>query len=95
MDLYIRRDVSPEEWLNDLEPHLSPTALQAYEGTDPSNGPQIKVTGRPKLLDGGSAYLAKVHIMTTDGTYLVLLSRQNGDSPWLVERFTPPENVGH
>lgn len=95
MRLYVRRDVSAEQWLTDLEPHLSPAARQAYEGTDPAHGAPIKITGRPKLLDGGSGYLAKVHIMTNEGTYLVLLSRENGDAPWRVERFTPPEDVGH
>lgn len=95
MKLFVRRDVSAEEWLTDLEPYLSPAALAAYEGTDPATGPKISLTGSVRLLGGGSAYLAKVHFPTTQGTYLVLLSRDGADGPWRVERFTPPERVGH
>lgn len=92
--LYVRQDVSAEKWWSDLEPLLTTNAAQAYEGTDPTWGSQVKVTGRGKVLDGGSAYLARVHFPTNHGTYLVLLSRASATDPWLVERFTPPEDRG-
>lgn len=94
MRLYVRRDLSARDWMARLEPYLSPAAAQAYQGTDPAAGEPIKITGRPRLLEGGSAYLAKVHLPTNQGTYLVLLSRESADASWRVERFTPPENVG-
>lgn len=94
MRLYVRRDVSADKWWRDLEKYLTPTAAQAYDGTDPTWGEPIKVTGKPKLLDGGSAYLARVHFPTTHGTYLVLLSRDSAEDAWLIERFTPPERLG-
>lgn len=93
--LYVRQDVSATKWWSDLEPLLTTNAAQAYEGTDPTWGEQIKVSGRGKVLEGGSAYLARVHFRTNHGTYLVLLSRGSAQDPWLVERFTPPEDRGH
>lgn len=92
--LYVRQDVSATTWWNDLEPLLTPNAAQAYEGTDPTWGPKVNVTGPGKVLEGGSAYLARVHFRTNHGTYLVLLSRSSATDPWLVERFTPPEDRG-
>lgn len=95
MRLYVRQDVSAETWRTDLEPLLTTQAAQAYEGTDPTWGEPIKVTGKANLIESGSAYLARVHFPTNQGTYLVLLSRAAADDPWLVERFTPPEDLGH
>lgn len=95
MRLFVRQDVSAAKWWTDLEPLLTPQAAQAYEGTDPTWGAPIKVTGKADLVEGGSAYLARVHFLTNQGTYLVLLSRSAARDPWLVERFTPPEDLGH
>lgn len=92
--LYVRQNVDAEKWWRDLEPLLTTTAAQAYEGTDPTWGKKIKVSGQGKVLDGGSAHLARVHFRTNLGTYTVLLSRDSAQDPWLVERFTPPENRG-
>ncbi len=94
MRLFVRRDVSPETWWRDLEPMMTAAAAQAYDGTDPASGAPVKITGKPAPVEGGSAYLARIHIPTNQGTYMVLLSRASNDEPWLVERFTPPENVG-
>ena len=40
-----------------------------------------------------SAYIAGVEVPTDAGVYTVILSRVDGASPWLVERFTPPEGT--
>lgn len=94
MRLYVRRDVTADQWWKQLEPLLTPAAAQAYDGTDPTSGRSIKITGGPKLVNGGSAYLARVHLATNQGTYMVLLSRDGAGDPWLIERFTPPESLG-
>lgn len=94
MRLYVRRNVTADRWWSDLEPLLTPTAAQAYDGTDPTSGAPIKVTGKPSLVEGGSAHLARVHISTNQGTYMVLLSRDEAADGWLIERFTPPETLG-
>ena len=35
-----------------------------------------------------------VTVPTDVGTYTVILSRQDGAAPWLVERLTPPDGLG-
>lgn len=95
MRLFVRDDISAEAWLKDLEPLLTAQAAQAYAGTDPTWGAPIKIKGKADLVEGGSAYLARVHFPTNQGTFLVLLSRSGANDPWLVERFTPPEVLGH
>ncbi|MFC3688907.1 hypothetical protein [Aquipuribacter hungaricus] len=81
-----------EAWWSELARLLSPTAQQAYAGTDPANVPGRTLTGPPTVTDGaGSAYLADVVIPTDAGDYGVLLSRSAGGDRWLVERFWLPE----
>lgn len=80
-------------WWTTVSPLLSPTAQQAYVGTDPAEVPGSTVFGSPVVLDAGSAYLARVHVPTDAGDYEVLLSRTEGGAPWLVERFGLPAAV--
>ena len=88
-------DRAQEAWWSELARLLSPTAQQAYAGTDPANVPGRTLTGPPTVTDGaGSAYLADVVIPTDAGDYGVLLSRSAGGDRWLVERFWLPEPTG-
>ena len=81
-----------DAWWSELARLLSPTAQQAYAGTDPANVPGRTLTGPSTVTDGaGSAYLADVVIPTDAGDYGVLLSRSAEGDRWLVERFRLPE----
>lgn len=95
MTTFARPALDEPTWWAQLRPLLSPAAAAAYAGTDPANVPARSVTGPGTLTDDSSTYLAPVAVPTDVGSYLVLLSRAGQGSPWLVERFTPPETVNH
>lgn len=86
-------DADDAVWWTTVSPLLSPTAQQAYVGTDPAEVPGSTVLDVPTVLDAGSAYLARVLVPTDAGGYEVLLSRTEADAPWLVERFGLPASV--
>ncbi|MGY1689436.1 hypothetical protein [Geodermatophilus sp. SYSU D01105] len=86
---FARPALDPGQWWAELAPLLSPTAAAAYEGTDPQAVPASAVTGPARPTPSVSAYLATVLVPTDAGEYAVLLAREGGDSPWLVERITP------
>lgn len=86
-------DVDDAVWWTTVSPLLSPTAQQAYVGTDPAEVPGSTVLGSAVVLDAGSAYLARVRVPTDAGDYEVLLSRTESNTPWLVERFGLPSVV--
>ena len=90
---FARPDVPAEEWWSELEPLLSPAAVEAYAGTDPAEVPARAVTGPPWQGESESPYLALTFVPTDVGDYAVLLVRDGGGAPWLVERITlvPPE----
>lgn len=94
MVLFARPGVDATRWMKDLEPYLSPQAQQDYQGSNPANVPARKVTARAAVVATDSARLARVHVPTDAGVYLVVLSRSPGDPTWRVERITPPEEVG-
>jgi len=80
-------------WWAQLQPLLSPTAARDYAGVDPTNVPARRLTGPTVIERDPSAYLATALVSTDRGAYTVLLSRQGGDKPWLVERLTPPPSA--
>ena len=85
---FARPDVSAEEWWAELQPLLSPTAVEAYAGTDPAEVPARAVIGPPWQGESDSPYLALTFVPTDVGDYAVLLVRDGGGAPWLVERIT-------
>ncbi|MGY1703815.1 hypothetical protein ACI79C_04510 [Geodermatophilus sp. SYSU D00697] len=90
---FARPALDPAQWWAELAPLLSPTAAAAYEGTDPQAVPASAVTGPARPTPSVSAYLATVLFPTDAGEYAVLLAREGGDSPWLVERITPVDPI--
>ena len=94
MVLFARPGVDAARWMKDLDPYLSAQAQQDYQGTAPANVPARKVTGRAAVVATDSTRLARVHVPTDAGVYLVVLSRSASDPTWRVERITPPEEVG-
>lgn len=93
MVAFARPALDEATWWRELQPLLSPAAVVAYTGTDPAEVPATQVTGDAVLTDDSSAYLARVDVPTDVGTYAVLLVREGGGEPWLVERITPPPAV--
>ncbi len=89
MVAFARPDLDAEQWWAELSPLLSPAATVAYEGTDPQMVPPRAVTGPPRSAQSPSPYLATVIVPTDAGEYAVLLVREGGGAPWLVERITP------
>jgi hypothetical protein len=85
---FARPDLDPEAWWDGLAPLLSPAALEAYAGTDPAEVPASAVTGAAWSGESPSSYLATVFVPTDVGEYAVLLVREGGGTPWLVERIS-------
>lgn len=85
---FARPGLDPETWWGELAPLLSPAALEAYAGTDPAEVPAHAVTGAAWPGESPSSYLATVFVPTDAGEYAVLLVREGGGTPWLVERIS-------
>jgi hypothetical protein len=85
---FARPDLGPDTWWAELSPLLSPAAALAYEGTDPVEVPARRVTGPAWAGVSPSSFLATVFVPTDAGDYAVLMVREGGGAPWLVERIT-------
>ena len=85
---FARPDLPADQWWAELAPMLSPAATEAYLGTDPAEVPAHAVTGPAWSGESPSAYLAMTFVPTDAGDYAVLLVRDGGGAPWLVERMT-------
>ncbi|MBF5083765.1 hypothetical protein [Quadrisphaera sp. INWT6] len=93
MALFVSHPDDAQVWWAQLQPLLSTTAARDYVGVDPANVPARRVTGPSLVEQDASAYLAAAVVPTDHGAYTVLLSRQGGDQPWLVESLTPPPSA--
>ena len=93
MTAFARPRLSEEAWWAGLEPLLSTEARALYAAVDPANVPANAVTGKGKLLDEASAYIARVQVPTNIGRYTVVLSRDSVNAEWQGERITPPDGV--
>lgn len=85
---FARRDLTAEAWFEGLAGHLTAGGQQAHYGTDPAEVPVSRVDGVLRV-DMPSGYLARVRVGTDAGEYLVLVVREHGAAPWLVERISP------
>ncbi len=90
MTAFARPELPSEQWWSELAPLLSPGAQEDYYYVDPINVPARAVTGAARVVDETSAFVAHVEVPTDYGTYLIILSREDADAPWLGERITPP-----
>jgi hypothetical protein len=93
MRAYARPDLGFDEWWAQLQPLLDQKATADYAYMDPSRIVASNVTGPGTLTDETSAYVAYVDVPTNAGTYSLILSRVDADSPWLASRFIVPEGV--
>lgn len=90
---YARPDLGFDEWWANLQPLLDQKATQDYAYMDPSRIVATTITGPPVITDETSAYVAYVDVPTDAGMYGLILSRVDGDSPWLTSRFILPDGV--
>lgn len=88
---FARPDLSYEEWIAGLYPHLTQTGAAAYEDTDPANVPAREVTGPGTILPASTEVALIVQIPTDAGLYNVSLSRPGADAPWLADRIRPAD----
>lgn len=95
---FIRKDLDPPAWAQQLAGLLTETAAADYLGddldrptTDPENVPGTLISGAGVAKPGESPYLAEVRVPTDAGSYVVLLSRDD-EGGWLVERYDLPDD---
>ena len=93
MAAFARPTLGAAAWFADLAPLLTPAARSAYVGTDPAEVPVRAVTGPGVAEPSPSVFLAYVVVPTDVGVYRLLLSREGGDTGWLVETITAPDGV--
>ena len=88
---FARPAVEEKQWANDLARWLTPQATADYSAVDPANIPANRVTGAATLtVDEANGYGVTAAVPTNAGTYTVQLLRTGKDSPWKVNRLTPP-----
>lgn len=96
---WARPTVPAEQWWDDLEPMLSPSAREAYAYTDPSILPALKITGTPTVEKSTVTTWALVWFPTNDGRYGVQLSRTSETAAWTMSRIwfpgTAPDQTGN
>ena len=84
-------DTTADAWYEQLAGHLTVDAQAAYYGTDPAEVAASVVYDAIVAVDSLSPYLATATALTDAGGYTLLLTRTAADTPWLVERITPPD----
>jgi len=88
---FARPGVEEKQWANDLARWLTPQATADYSAVDPANIPASRVTGPATLnVDEANGYGVMAAVPTDAGTYTVQLLRTGKESPWKVNRLTPP-----
>lgn len=88
---FARPTTDAAQWANDLARWLTPQATAAYSAVDPATIPASKITGRATLrVDETNGYGVTATVPTDAGPYRIQLLRTSRDSPWKVNRLTPP-----
>lgn len=93
MTAFARPSLEQDTWWAELSPLLTPQARTDYAYVQASVVPASRVIGSGTITDDSSAMVVRVDVPTDVGVYTVVLTRQDGASPWLAARFTPPEGV--
>jgi hypothetical protein len=91
LSAFAQPDLSFDQWWAQVQPLLDQKASQDYSYMDPAVIPVTEITGEGTLLDEDSAYVARVEVPTNAGSYTVIMSRVDGNAPWLTSRIIPPE----
>jgi hypothetical protein len=91
MKLFCQRHLKREEWFAQLEPYLTEQAAIDFSYTQPYKVRFTKVIDEGKVVPTDSAWLARIHVNTDSGIYLVVVTRTTPDRQWRVARIIPPE----
>lgn len=81
---------SATRWWPTLRPLLTGKAQADYEWVDPMNVPVTSVTGPGRVDVASKASVARVHVPTNAGVYLVVLTRTDATPQWVADRILPP-----
>ena len=93
MDDFARPNVEEKQWANELARWLTPQATAHFSAVDPANIPANRVTGPATLsVDEANGYGVTAAVPTNAGTYTLQLLRTGKESPWKVNRLTPPSS---
>lgn len=93
MRLFARPSLDHSTWWDEISPLMNDTARKDYAYVQPQSIPASKVTGPGKLIEEESAYVANIEVPTDAGTYVVILNRVDGDSPWMISRYVFPDKA--
>lgn len=90
MTAFARPNLDRETWFTELRPYLSQRAGRDYAYLEPHVLPVNEVTGEPRLDEADTSLVLSVFVPTNAGEYELILTRDDGASPWQVSRFNPP-----
>ena len=89
---FVDRDGPAKQWWKAFRVHLTPSAIVAFEGTDPRVIPATEVTDSGRVSSYPDGTSASVLVDTDAGQYQVGLVRESLEHPWMVDRIAPPES---
>lgn len=91
------RNLTASQWWARLSPMLTPTARQAFKGTNPARIPPLTINGPLKALgfgDGGTPGLTQnVRIPTARGNFVMGLLRTSHSAPYKMSGLSFPKGV--
>lgn len=79
-----------DQWWAQLEPLMNVTGAQIYERVDPTEIAPATIQGAAIAHETTTGYLVEVTVPTTQGEYVVVLTRDVEGDPWLAERLRVP-----
>lgn len=91
LETFAQPEATYETWWSQLEPLLTPGAAQDYAYVVPEVIPVSKILSDGVIIDDASAHFVIVEFTTDAGRYHILMSRTDGDAPWLATRISPIE----
>ena len=79
-----------DQWWAQLKPLMNVTGAQIYERVDPTEIAPATIQGAAIAHETTTGYLVEVTVPTTQGEYVVVLTRDVEGDPWLAERLRVP-----
>lgn len=79
-----------DQWWAQLKPLMNVAGAQIYERVDPTEITPATIQGAAIAHETTTGYLVEVTVPTTQGEYVVVLTRDVEGDPWLAERLRVP-----